>query len=118
TSLWLKRAVLGTGIFNPSYWIKGDQAGSEADPGEATRLSFRPVTSTDQIADPRPPRSERVNISTRPFGAQVGPSSSHPSLMIRSPEPSVCITPIRKAPFACFVKAIRSPRGLQTGVPF
>ena len=58
------------------YWIKGDQAGSEAEPGVVTRRSLRPVTSTDQICEPRPPCASAANISTRPLGAQVGPSSS------------------------------------------
>jgi hypothetical protein len=31
------------------YWIKGDHAGSDAEPGVSTRRSLRPVTSTDQI---------------------------------------------------------------------
>jgi len=31
------------------YWIRGDQAGSEALPGVSTRRSLRPVTSIDQI---------------------------------------------------------------------
>src|SRR5450432_2010956 len=98
------------------YWIKGDQAGSDAAPGVRTRRSLRPVTSTDHICDPRPPSRDRVNINTRPLGAQVGPSSSQPDESSRSPEPSLRITPISKRPWSCFVKAIRSPRGDQTGV--
>ena len=36
---------------------------------------------------------------------------------MRSPEPSGRMTPIRNAAPSCLVNAIRSPRGLQTGVP-
>src|SRR5450432_2048897 len=78
------------------YWIKGDQAGSEAEPGVRTRRSLRPVTSTDQMDEPRPPEASRPNINTRPLGAQVGPSSWPPLEINRSPEPSVCITPMLK----------------------
>src|SRR6185295_4467061 len=80
------------------YWIKGDQAGSDASPGVVTRRSFRPVTSIDQICEPRPPDDVRPNMITRPFGAQVGPSSSQPFVMMRVPEPSGCMTPIWNPP--------------------
>src|SRR4051812_40554642 len=101
----------------PVLCSEGDQAGSEASPGVITRRSFRPVTSTDQIWEPWPPSRVRVNIRTRPLGAQVGPSSSQPEEISRSPPPSGRITPISKRPPSCLVKAIRSPRGDHTGVP-
>ena len=69
-----------------AYWIKGDHAGSDADPGVSTRRSLRPVTSIDQIWEFAPPPEMRVNIKTRPLGAQVGPSSCPPEEIIRSPE--------------------------------
>src|SRR3569833_3861719 len=50
-------AILG----KHTYWIKGDQAGSDAEPGVRTRRSLRPVTSTDQICEP--PRPSRPYIS-------------------------------------------------------
>ena len=53
------RRILG----KTGYWIKGDHAGSEAPPGVSTRLSLRPVMSTDQIWEPRPPCAVRVNIT-------------------------------------------------------
>src|SRR5580658_11071620 len=80
------------------YWIKGDHAGSDASPGVWTRCSLRPVTSIDQICEPCPPRKVRENISTRPLGAQVGPSSSQPVEIIRAPLPSGRMTPTRKVP--------------------
>jgi hypothetical protein len=51
------RAGMGT-LQKCNHWIKGDQAGSEASPGAMTRLSLRPVMSTDQICEP-PPRPSR-----------------------------------------------------------
>ena len=70
-------------------------------PGESTRRSLRPVMSMDQICDPPPAPlapdcSVRVNISTRPFGAHVGPSSCQPWVNVRSPDPSGRITQIPK----------------------
>ncbi len=59
----------------PSYWMAGDQAGSEALPGVCTRRSLRPKTSMEKIWAAAPPCPSRVYISTRPLGAQVGPSS-------------------------------------------
>jgi hypothetical protein len=50
----------------------GDQAGSEAKLGVCTRCSLRPVTSMVNSDGPLP--GSRKNISTRPFGAKVGPS--------------------------------------------
>src|SRR5450432_2166887 len=85
------------------YWIKGDQAGSEAEPGVRTRRSLRPVTSTDHICEPRPPSRDRVNIKTRPLGAQVGPSSSQPDEISRSPAPSARITPMSNRPLSGLV---------------
>ena len=64
---------------------------------------------------PAPPAS-RKNISTRPFGAQVGPSLWKPSVRMRSPEPSGLHDADRELPPVCLVKAMRSPRGDQTGV--
>src|SRR5215467_12820927 len=105
------------------HCIKGDHAGSDASPGESTRRSLRPVMSIDQICDPppTPPAPEgnvRVNMMTRPFGAQVGPSSSQPCVRMRSLDPSGRITPTPNSLSVILVKAMRSPRGLQTGVPF
>jgi hypothetical protein len=54
---------------------------------------------------------------TRPFGLQVGPSSRNDAVSSRSSLPSVRITPMWKRPAFCLVKAMRSPRGDQTGVP-
>ena len=62
------------------------------------------------------PAGWRKNMMTRPFGAQVGPSLWKPEVRMRSPEPSGRITPIENRPPDCLVKAIRSPRGDQTGV--
>ena len=53
---------------------------------------------------------------TRPFGAKVGPSMPQPSDRMRSPLPSGRITPMANCPEAMRVKAMRSPRGDQTGV--
>src|SRR4051812_8858595 len=84
------------------YVPSGDQAGSEASAGVSTGRSLKPVISTEtrREENPRPraswDRVSRQNISTRPFGAKVGPSTSHPSDRIRSPDPSGCITPMAK----------------------
>src|SRR5882724_12780643 len=52
----------------------GDQAGSDAKAGVGTFCSFRPVTSTVYSEGPALPPGSRKNITTRPFGAKVGPS--------------------------------------------
>src|ERR1700754_1098637 len=81
---------------------RGDQAGSDASVGVSTGRSLKPVISTDtkREENPRPraswDRVSRQNISTRPLGAKLGPSTSQPSDRIRSPEPSGCITPMAK----------------------
>ncbi len=77
-------------------------------------------TRRDENPPPRLSRAAvcRQNISTRPFGAKVGPSTEKPSDRMRSPDPSGCITPMEKLPNSPpnRVKAIRSPRGDHTGV--
>ena len=96
----------------------GDQAGSEAAVAVATRRRLRPEISTEKSAGcPSAPALSRVNIKTRPFGAQVGPSSRKEAVNNRSAEPSVRITPMWKRPAFCLVKAMKSPLGDQTGVP-
>src|SRR5438105_4148595 len=57
-----------------AYFNKGDQAGSEAGLVYGAALRIRPETSTVHKREP-PPGVSRENISTRPLGAQVGPSS-------------------------------------------
>src|SRR5215207_207857 len=99
--------------------MSGDQAGSEPKDGVATRRSLYPVRSMEKSLGPPPaPGDSRKNISTLPFGAQVGPSLWKPSVRMRSPEPSGFITPMENLPPDCLVKAIRSPRGDQTGVEY
>src|SRR6516162_3424604 len=71
------------------YDRSGDQAGSEAKPGVGTRCSLRPEISTVNSEGPLLPPGSRKNITTRPFGANVGPSLWKPLVRIRSPEPSV-----------------------------
>src|SRR5215831_1929221 len=100
------------------YWgIKGDQAGSDASVAVGTGLSNRPVMSICASEAP-PPRFSRKNISTRPLGAHVGPSTRKPLASMRSPPPSGRITPMPKLPPVILVKAIRSPRGDHTGVAY
>src|SRR5260370_5677901 len=100
--------------------IKGDQAGSDASVGVGTGRSKRPVMSIwFSVTDPaRPPELGcwRKNIRTRPLGAQVGPSTRKPLASMRSPLPSVRITPMPKLPPVILVKAMKSPRGDHTGV--
>ena len=62
------------------------------------------------------PPGSRKNITTRPFGAKVGPSLWNPSVRMRSPEPSGFMMPMAKLPRPCLVKAMKSPRGDHTGV--
>ena len=52
----------------------GDHAGSDAKPGVGTRCSLRPEISTVNSEGPPFPPGSRKNITTRPFGAKVGPS--------------------------------------------
>src|ERR1041384_5335571 len=85
-----------TTIYYTTQLSSGDQAGSEAAPGYGTGCRTRPVTSTVHSLD-EPPES-RSNIRTRPFGAQVGPSSWNPEVSSRSSEPSGFITPMRNSP--------------------
>ena len=80
----------------------GDHAGSEAPVGVVIARWLNPVISTDASREenpsPRLPvaRVELKYISTLPFGAKVGPSTSQPSASSRSPLPSACITPMAK----------------------
>src|SRR5579862_2128533 len=82
----------------------GDHAGSEASVGVTTSRSLNPVMSIDTSREENPlPRLSRAavwrqNISTRPFGAKVGPSTEKLSERIRSPDPSGCMTPMAKLP--------------------
>ena len=98
------------------YSSNGDQAGSEAKFLLGIDCSLRPVRSMVFSRGPPVPASWLKNISTRPFGAQVGPSWEKPVDRMRSPYPSVFMTPIENWPPDCLVKAIRSPRGDHTGV--
>ena len=102
------------------HGCKGDHAGSEASSGVTSRARCTRSGRWNRAARGRPSRrwagSLRKNISTRPLGAQVGPSTWKPSARIRSPQPSGRITPMEKLPPLILVKAIRSPRGDQTGV--
>src|ERR671910_1916814 len=98
------------------YSSSGDQAGSEAKFAVGIACSLRPVKSIECRRGPPEPASSLKNMRTRPFGAQVGPSCWKPVERMRSPEPSVFITPIENCPPDCLVKATRSPRGDQTGV--
>ena len=66
--------------------------------------SLRPVMSIVNSEGPRP--GSRKNISTRPFGAKVGPSLWKPSVRMRSPEPSGLRMPMAKLPRAWPVKAM------------
>ena len=52
----------------------GDQAGSDPKFGVWIACSLRPVRSIEKSFGPPEPAASRKNISTRPFGAQVGPS--------------------------------------------
>src|SRR5690606_22492640 len=102
-----------------NHGISGDHAGSLAAPSVGTARRFRPDMSTENsCAAPPAPALSRVNMITRPFGAHVGPSSRNEAVSRRSSLPSARITPMWKRPAFCLVKAIRSPRGLQTGVPY
>src|SRR5205809_1613120 len=85
---------------------RGDHAGSDAKPGVGTRCSLRPEISTVNSDGPLLPPGSRKNISTRPFGAKVGPSLWKPEVSRRSPEPSVFMMPIENWPPPCLVKAI------------
>ncbi len=63
------------------YAFSGDQAGSDASVGVGTCRSLKPVMSMETSRDEKPwpysswLRVSRQNISTRPFGAKVGPST-------------------------------------------
>ena len=57
------------------------------------------ILSTDQSCGPPvSPCVSRKNMTTRPLGAQVGPSSSQPVVMMRAPEPFGAITPTWNPP--------------------
>src|SRR5271165_1066981 len=98
------------------YDKSGDQAGSDAKLGVGTLSSLRPEISMVNSDGPALPPGSRKNMMTRPLGAKVGPSLWKPSVRTRSPEPSGFITPMPKDPPLMRVKAMRSPRGDQTGV--
>ena len=86
-----------------------------------TRRSLRPVTSTDQMEDPRPPLSDLVNISTWPLGAQVGfprlPRAVGNDTLVRAVRRHHANTKGARR-LLSESKISRSPRGDQTGVPF
>src|SRR5437773_11268939 len=84
----------------------GDHAGSEAKPGVGTRNSLRPEISTVNNDGPPLPPGSRKNMTTRPFGAKVGPSLWKPEVRMRSPEPSVFMMPMANAAPPCLVKAM------------
>lgn len=63
----------------------GDHAGSDAAVRICKRFKFRPDMSIENSAGwPLAPALSRVNISTLPFGAQVGPSSRNEAVRSRS----------------------------------
>src|SRR3954468_12539983 len=72
------------------YAARGDQAGSDASVGVATTRSLNPVMSIETRSEPYPlPLRSRAglsrkNISTRPFGQKVGPSTEKLSERMRS----------------------------------
>src|SRR6185437_11969347 len=79
--------------------IKGDHAGSDASCGVITSRSLYPVKSIEYSRGPPPLPCLSVGIwrkymSTRPLGAQVGPSTRNAWVSRRSPEPSGRMTPI------------------------
>src|SRR5690606_30498676 len=94
------------------YGRIGPQAGSDPSSGVGILRALTPVRSTDQRSGRPEPRAARKNISTRPLGAQLGPSSPQLSVSVRSPPPPGPMMPMRKAPPPMRVNAIRSPRGL------
>src|SRR5437016_12979979 len=98
------------------YDKSGDQAGSDAKPGVGTRCSLRPEISTVNKDGPPLPPGSRKNITTRPFGAKVGPSLWKPEVRMRSPEPSAFMMPFANCQPHCLVKAMKSPRRDQDGV--
>src|ERR1700731_4993801 len=89
-----------------AYDNSGDHAGSDAKPGVGTRCSLRPEMSTVNSDGPLLPPGSRKNITTRPFGANVGPSLWKPEVRIRSPEPSGFMMPMENCPLPCLVKAM------------
>src|SRR4051812_40819499 len=90
----------------PAQDNSGDHAGSDAKPGVGTRNSLRPEISTVNKDGPLLPPGSRKNITTRPFGAKVGPSLWKPAVRMRSPEPSVFMMPMANCPPPCLVKAM------------
>ena len=82
----------------------GDAAGSGGCVAVGTFVLLLPWMSNVERAVPVP--GSRTNISTRPFGAKVGPSLWKPSVSIRSPEPSGLRMPMENDPRACLVKAM------------
>src|SRR3546814_10873701 len=88
---------------------------SDPSSGVGIRRSLTPVRSIDQRSALPLPCAVRKKVITRPLGDQLGPSSCQALVRMRSPPPSGRITPILKPPPPILVKAIRSPRGLQTG---
>src|SRR6266702_8576838 len=94
------------GDMEPAQDNSGDQAGSDAKPGVGTRNSLRPEISTVNKDGPPVPPGSRKNITTRPFGAKVGPSLWKPEVRMRSPEPSVFMMRMENWPLPCLVKAM------------
>ncbi len=98
------------------YWRSGPQAGSDPSSGVGMRRSFTPVRSTIHTsALPDDPCVERWKVMTRPLGDQLGPSSCQllVSSFFAAARRIHDTDPERPA---SLVKAIRSPRGLHTGV--
>src|SRR5260221_11863615 len=94
------------GHMEPAQDNSGDHAGSDAKPGVGTRNSLRPEISTVNKDGPPLPPGSRKNITTRPFGAKVGPSLWKPAVRIRSSLPSGFMMPIANCPPPCLVKAM------------
>src|SRR5882724_562420 len=94
-------------LVEPTHDNSGDHAGSDAKPGVGTRNSLRPEISTvNKDGPPAPSGASRKNITTRPFGAKVGPSLWKPEVRMRSPEPSVFMMPMANCPPPCLVNAM------------
>src|SRR5438270_12569314 len=65
-----------------------DHAGSDAKPAVGTRCSLRPEMSTVNSEGPALPPGSPKNITTRPYGAHVGPSLWNPEVSGCAPGPS------------------------------
>ena len=82
-----------------AFCLTEPHAGSDASTGVIISRSLKPVRSIENSRGLPPwPRASdgfwRKYISTRPLGAQVGPSTRNPSVSRRSPCPSGRMTPI------------------------